>query len=138
MLSREVRYEIHIHSQRYYVTEEMLASLVHDGVLSQEQMGKVWTFVKANQKPEIEKTSMKRAQDPASDATENKKHADDKKDVGCSAFCFTRRLSNYPKPIHLNASYIPLACCLLTNCFLFKPMTTLTRKTPAVHLRMDW
>lgn len=91
MLSREVRYEIHLHSQRYYVTEEMLASLVHDGVLSQEQMGKVWTFVKANQKPEIEKTSMKRAQDPASDATEKKKHADDKKDAGCSVFCFTRR-----------------------------------------------
>ena len=61
MLSREVRYGFHSHSQRYYVTEEMLASLVHDGVLSQKQMAKVWTFVKANQKPEIEKTSMKRA-----------------------------------------------------------------------------
>ena len=91
MLSREVHYGFHSHSQRYYVTEEMLASLVHDGVLSQEQVDKVWSFVKANQQPEIEKTSMKRAQDPASDATEKKKHADDKKHVGCSVFWFSRR-----------------------------------------------
>lgn len=62
MLSREVRYGFHNHSQRYYVTEEMLASLVHDGVLSQEQMDKVWTFVRANQKTVIGKMFMERAQ----------------------------------------------------------------------------